>query len=100
VFFSQSPPLLAQDFWPKWHDEQWPDGTVVWTSPTRRKYVTRPGRRLLFPALGLPTGELPKATPTQPLSARRGVMMPTRRRTREQDRASRIDAERNRPPPL
>jgi hypothetical protein len=70
------------------------DGTVIWTSPSGQTYLTRPGSRLLFPALCLPTGELP-TTPTayQPSSGR-GIMMPTRRRTREQDRAYRIDAER------
>jgi hypothetical protein len=88
---------LLKTFWPKWCDEQHPDGTVVWTSPTGRKYVTRPGSRLLFPTLCLPTGELPAVAMGQPPSAQRGLMMPTRRRTREQDRARRIDAERSQP---
>jgi hypothetical protein len=52
---------LLKTFWPEWRDEQHPDGTIVWTSPTGQKYVTRPGSRLLFPALCLPTGELPTA---------------------------------------
>jgi hypothetical protein len=83
--------------------------TTIWTSPRGHKYLTRPGSRLLFPALCLPTGELPTAPKTYPPSGDRGVMMPTRRRTREQDRAHRIDAERalntarvaegNQPPP-
>lgn len=85
---------LMKTFWSAWRDEQWPDGTVVWTSPSGHKYKTLPGSRLLFPALCLPTGELPSAPTTQPTSGDRGLMMPTRRRTREQDRAYRIDAER------
>lgn len=85
---------LLKTFWPEWRDEQYPDGTVVWTSPSGRKYVTRPGSRLLFPSLCLPTGELSVATTAQPPSPQRGLMMPARRRTREQDRARRIDAER------
>jgi hypothetical protein len=101
---------LLKTFWTAWHDEQLPDGTVIWTSPAGHTYTTRPGSRLLFPALCLPTGELPRAPavdqPPEPL----GVMMPKRRRTREQDRMYRIDAERalnaahvawrNEPPPF
>ncbi|BBZ10187.1 HNH endonuclease signature motif containing protein [Mycobacterium branderi] len=52
---------LLKTFWTAWHDEQYPDGTVVWTSPTGQKYTTRPGSRLLFPSLCLPTGQLPSA---------------------------------------
>jgi hypothetical protein len=64
----------------------------------------------LFPALCLPTGEIPTTTTPYPQSGERGLMMPTRRRTPEQDRAHRIDteralnadrvAERNQPPPF
>ena len=85
---------LLKTFWTGWHDEQWPDGTIVWTSPSGRTYSTRPGSRLLFPALCLPTGVLPTAARQYPNRGDRVVMMPTRRRTREQDRARRIDAER------
>ncbi len=88
---------LLKTFWTAWRDEQVPDGTVVWTSPTGHTYVTRPGSRLLFPALCLPTGELPSVpTEYRPPPGDRGAMMPTRRRTRQQDRAYRIDAERRR----
>jgi len=101
---------LIKTFWPEWRDEQHPDGTVVWTSPTGQKYVARPGSRLLFPALCLPTDELPTAPMGYRSSGNRGLLMPKRRRTREQDRAHRIDseralnaahvAERNLPPPF
>ncbi len=101
---------LLKTFWTGWRDDQRPDGTIIWTSPTGRTYVTRPGSRLLFPALRLPTRELAAAA-TQPRARGNvGVMMPKRRRTREQDRAHRIDAERalnadhvaerNEPPPF
>lgn len=79
-------------------------------SPTGQTYTTRPGSRLLFPALCLPTGELPSAPANYRSLGDRGVMMPARRRTRQQDRARRIDAERalnaariaerNQPPPF
>ena len=64
------------------------------TLPSGHTYITRPGSRLLFPALSLPTGELPTAPTAELPTGGRGVMMPTRRRTREQDRAYRIEAER------
>ncbi len=101
---------LLKTFWAGWRDEQHPDGTVVWTSPSGQTYTTRPGSRLLFPTLCLPTGELPSAPTANQPPGDRGVMMPKRRRTREQDRAYRINAERalngdrvaerNRPPPF
>ncbi len=77
-----------------WCDKQLPDGTITWTSPSGQVYTTRPGSRLLFPTLCLPTGELPTAAAAQPASRQRGLMMPTRRRTRQQDRDYRIEAER------
>jgi hypothetical protein len=56
-------------------------------------YTTRPGSRLLVPALCFPTGEMP---PPQKRDAGhgRGAMMPLRRRTRAQDVPQRIMAER------
>jgi len=90
---------LLKTFWVGWRDQQRPDGTVVWTSPTGHTYTTRPGSRLLFPALCLPTGDLPTPDPTpDPTPAdhpTRGLAMPTRRRTRTHDRAHRINTERN-----
>jgi hypothetical protein len=85
---------LLKTFWTGWCDEQWPDGTVVWTSPSGHKYTTRPGSRLLLPALCPSTGGLPTAAGRYRSAGNCGVMMPKRRRTREQDRARRIDAER------
>jgi hypothetical protein len=104
---------LLKTFWTGstgWRDRQLPDGTVIWTSPSGHTYITRPGSRLLFPSLCLPTGELPSAARLNLPAGGRGVMMPLRRRTREHDRARRIDAERalnapyiaerNQPPPF
>lgn len=104
---------LLKTFWSGpdgWHDEQLPDGTVTWTSPSGHTCTTYPGSRLLFPSLCAPTGELPVAPRPNQCHSGRGVMMPVRRRTREQDRARRIDAERalndahieerNQPPPF
>ena len=37
-------------FW-GWLDQQLPDGTIVWTSPTGRIYRTTPGGPGLFPQM-------------------------------------------------
>lgn len=89
---------LVKTFWSGrggWHDEQLPDGTVVWTAPSGHVYRTAPGSALLVPALSMPTGALESPLPQQ-VSARRGVMMPRRMRTRAADRRHRILCERQR----
>ena len=101
---------LLKTFWTAWRDEQRPDGTVIWTSPSGHTYTTRPGSRLLFPSLCMSTGEMPPAPRVEHQPDARGVMMPKRRHTREQQRACRINAERalnaahvaqrNEPPPF
>lgn len=101
---------LLKTFWTAWRDVQLPDGTVIWTSPTGQTYTTRPGSRLLFPALCAPTGDFITVSTVDPPSSDRFLKMPKRQRTREQDRAQRIDAERalndahvaerNQPPPF
>ena len=85
---------LLKTFW-GWHDQQLPDGTVIWNLPDGHTYVTTPGSALLFPSLCAPTGHLP--TPNAVKGDRSGsktAMMPLRTRTRSQNRASRISAER------
>jgi len=62
-----------------WAERQLSDGTVLFTSPTGHRYVTEPAGGRLFPALNSP---------------HRGLAMPTRARTRDEDRRSRIDRER------
>jgi hypothetical protein len=77
-----------------WSDRQHADGSIEWTSPTGHTYLTRPASQLLFPALCRPNPPPFAAAARNPPPTERGVMMPTRRRTREQDRAHRISAER------
>ncbi|AQT81255.1 hypothetical protein B1R94_21355 [Mycolicibacterium litorale] len=87
---------LLKTFWcgpSGWRDVQLADGTVIWTSPSGRTYRTTPGSKLLIPSLCTPTGRL-NVTARQGDSRWRGVMMPTRSRTRAQDRRSRVMAER------
>jgi hypothetical protein len=78
-----------------WHDKQLRDGTVIWTSPSGDTYITTPGSALLFPSLCQPTGDfdIPQPSPDD-RCGERTAMMPTRRRTRAQNRAQRIAAER------
>ncbi|MGH3674406.1 MAG: HNH endonuclease signature motif containing protein [Mycobacterium sp.] len=88
---------LLKTFWTGvggWADRQLPDGTVIWTSPSGRIYTTKPGGSLFFPALATPTGQIVVAESAGESSVHRGLMMPTRRRTRAQDRAYRIARER------
>ncbi|MGO8908550.1 MAG: hypothetical protein ACLQDM_04365, partial [Bradyrhizobium sp.] len=56
---------MLKTFW-GWHDEQLPDGTVIWRLPDGHTYVTTPGSALLFPSLCAPTGEVPAPTATTP----------------------------------
>jgi hypothetical protein len=86
---------LVKTFW-GWRDQQLPDGTIILNSPSGKTYVTTPGSALLFPSLCSPTGDLRPTEPTAPADYcdERIAMMPRRRRTRRQDRAHRISAER------
>jgi hypothetical protein len=95
-----------------WRERQLPDATLILTSPTGHTYATKPGCVQLFPTLCQPTATLwsPGEEPTVPPSDGRGVMMPKRRRTRAENLARRIEAERklndeyiaerNKPPPF
>jgi hypothetical protein len=86
---------LIKTFW-GWSDTQLPDGSLIWTSLSGASYITTPGSALLFPSLCAPTGSLspPDAQPIRQGCEGRAAMMPTRRRTRAQNRAARITAER------
>ncbi len=77
-----------------WLDRQSPDGTVLWTAPGGQTYTTYPGSRLLFPSLCRPTAHVSAPAAVATIQPHRGLMMPRRKTTREQDRANRIDAKR------
>ncbi|MEB3984426.1 HNH endonuclease signature motif containing protein [Mycobacterium sp. 663a-19] len=80
-----------------WTEQQLPDGTLILTSPAGQTYVTTPGSALLFPSLCRAVGGMPapEVEPPQDYCAPRSAMMPRRRRTRAQQRAYRVAAERN-----
>jgi hypothetical protein len=89
---------LLKTFWcgdNGWAEQQHPDGTIVFTSPSGRTYTTTPGGALFFPDLATPTETLtvsPREKP--PDNPGRTLMMPTRKRTRAEERAARITTER------
>ncbi len=92
---------LLKTFWGgrhRWRDEQLADGTVIWTDPHGHTHVTRPGSYRLFPQLCKPTAPVTLSAAQRAAAAQtepaRGLAMPRRRRTRAQDRADRITAER------
>lgn len=110
---------LIKTFWPGWSERQFPDGTVLLTSPTGHGYATRPAASLFFERWPVPTSAppAPSAPPAAPdpsgrptpRGADRTARMPLRRRTRSRARAQRIRAERGlnaaaaergRPPPF
>lgn len=80
-----------------WTDQQLPDGTLILTSPSGQTYVTTPGSALLFPSVCRAVGGMAASegdlAPADPCSGRT-AMMPRRRRTRADERALRIAAER------
>jgi hypothetical protein len=87
---------LLKTFWggpTGWRDRQLPDGTIIWTSPHGRTYVTEPGSKLLFPSVCTPTAPV-TITSEEAEGARAqhnpGLTMPRRQRTRAQGRAQRI----------
>ena len=76
-----------------WRDRQEADGTIVWTAPTGHEYRKVPGSRILFPDIGFDIPP-PPTTQQKPTTVGRNLMMPTRTRTRTQERAARIEYER------
>jgi len=85
---------LIKTFW-GWRDQQLPDSTVIWTSPSEQIYITTPGSAVLFPTLCVPTEAL-DPIPDLTRSADLAAMMPKRRHTRAQNRAHYIATERRR----
>jgi Domain of unknown function (DUF222) len=79
-----------------WQEQQLADGTLIFTSPAGQTYVTTPGSALLFPSLCHAVGGMPapEATPSADYCAERAARMPQRTRTRAQNRAARVAAER------
>jgi hypothetical protein len=84
---------LLKTFWPGWSNQQFPDGTIIWTDPEGQTTTTYPGSRLLFPELCQPTAALQSAR-RPPRKHTAGLTMPRRTVTRADARKRRIDDER------
>ena len=83
-----------------WTPQATPDGTITWTAPTGHTYSKTPGAAILFPHWNIQT-PIPRKRAISLIhdtgtDTDRNTMMPTRPRTRAQDRAQRITAERQR----
>ncbi|MBX7431112.1 HNH endonuclease, partial [Mycobacterium sp. Y57] len=86
---------LLKTFWEGWTEQQLPDGTLRITTPTGHTYTTKPFSALLFPTWRTTTPPPPQSgQPAPPPSPGRALMMPTRRRTREQAKTAYITRER------
>ncbi|CRZ17726.1 HNH endonuclease signature motif containing protein [Mycolicibacterium neworleansense] len=74
-----------------WHDEQYPDGTVIWTSPSGREYRTTPGGADLFNSFRPAPCRAPAPAPAPKLSraARLGQSRAKNRRLRPVNEAYR-----------
>ncbi|MDH6193672.1 hypothetical protein M2272_000293 [Mycobacterium frederiksbergense] len=77
-----------------WADVQHPDGSHTWTAPTGHTYRTTPFGQILFPQWNTQTPPPPPAGPALKPRVTRDIKMPTRKRTRQQTRIQRINAER------
>jgi hypothetical protein len=89
---------LLKTFWTGengWAERQYSDGTIVWTSPSGRRYTTQPGGSLLFPQLAEPSVQLKASLRQVCPTPGRTLMMPARRRTRAEESAARIRWERS-----
>jgi len=80
---------LLKTFHP-WQDQQFPDGTVVWTAPTGHTYITKPEGAHWYPQLAQPTGT-PETSEEPPRTPTRGHCMPKRTHTRAQERRQLIN---------
>ena len=79
-----------------WTPTAQPDGTIHWTAPTGHTYSKAPGAAILFPHWNIQT-PIPRKRAISLLNdTDRDTKMPVRTRTRAQDRAQRIKAERAR----
>ena len=88
---------LLKTFWTGqrgWAETQSGNGAITWTSPSGRSYTTTPTGALFFPGLAAPIGQANLENRHASGGPGRTLMMPTRTRTRDQQRAARIQWER------
>ncbi|MGU3500737.1 DUF222 domain-containing protein [Mycobacterium sp. C31M] len=79
-----------------WAPVMEPDGTICWTAPTGHVYRKTPGTSMLFPDRSFDVPVPRKRNITLLDGDNRVAVLPKRRRTRAQERAHRVTAERAR----
>lgn len=85
---------FGKTFWPGWSDEQRPDGTIIFTTPSGRTYTSKPGSRLFFPTISTTSAPIDTPPPQPNPPDKIGKIPKHRRRNRARERAYRIKAER------
>jgi hypothetical protein len=85
---------LIKTFRAGWSDIQNPDGTVIVNTPTGHTYTSIPFSRILFPTSSTASPPVQRGSPRKEVAADKSAKMPKRKRTKVQDRAYRIAAER------
>jgi hypothetical protein len=85
---------LIKTFRAGWSDIQNPDGTVIVNTPTGHTYTSIPFSRILFPTSSTASPPVQRGSPRKEVAADKSAKMPKRKRTKAQDRAYRIAAER------
>ncbi|KAA0113305.1 HNH endonuclease signature motif containing protein [Mycolicibacterium sp. P9-22] len=79
-----------------WTPTAQPDGSIQWSAPTGHTYTKAPGASMLFPHWNIESPIPRKRAISLINDTGRDTKMPTRTRTRAQDRAQRIKTERTR----
>jgi hypothetical protein len=79
-----------------WTPAAQPDGSIQWSAPTGHTYTKAPGASIMFPHWNIHTPIPRKRAISLINDTDRDTRMPVRQRTRAQDRAQRIKAERAR----
>ncbi|AQA02143.1 hypothetical protein BVC93_06550 [Mycobacterium sp. MS1601] len=85
---------FGKTFWPGWSDEQLPDGTIIFTTPTGQTYRSKPGSRLFFPTISTTSAHIDTPPPKPNPPDKIGKIPNHRRRNHARERAYRIKAER------
>jgi hypothetical protein len=85
---------LLKTFRDGWSEHQNPDGTLRITTPTGHTYTSTPLSRILFPGVNTTSAPVQRGSPRKAAAADKSVKMPKRKRSKAQDRAYRIAAER------
>jgi hypothetical protein len=85
---------MVKTFRDGWSEDQLPDGTINFTTPTGHTYTSKPTSRLFFPTVNTTSAPVTRGSPRKAMADDKTVKMPKRKRSKASDRAYRIAAER------